>query len=276
MADSKGFTKTKTSHLIKESYDPLKTEIGFNANDHSVSAIWNMTEHQVNDMPTFRYKKVQDHLKCLESRHIFLSQQVEKVALMDQAREFHNIKKDYLRNEHTKTMVTNKQQRLLDDEILHENAHLLKGAENDIRSRISFSKFFHKAKKDGEVVVNKLRKDQINLEKEKFKKRKAVSKYHNFCEIQDHRKKNQFNRFVKNLDLASQTIEKKHCFPSDHQIRKIAVNQLSGFKSSHKFNLRGNANITANRNLYMLNPKDAYRNEFNDLKENTGHYYGCE
>ena len=25
MADSKGFTKTKTSHLVKDSYDPLKT-----------------------------------------------------------------------------------------------------------------------------------------------------------------------------------------------------------------------------------------------------------
>ena len=70
-----------------------------------------MTEHQVNEMPTFRYKKVQDHLKCLESRYSFLSQKLEKVALMDQAREFQFIKKDFLRNEHTKMMVTNKQQR---------------------------------------------------------------------------------------------------------------------------------------------------------------------
>ena len=143
----------------------------------------------------------------------------------------------------------------MDDEKNHEAANLHVGVENDIRSRINFSKFFHKAKKEGEIVINKLRKDEINLEKEKFKKRKAICKYQSFCEIQDHRKKNQFNRFVKNLDLASQTIEKKLCFPSDHQIRKIAVNQLSGPKLSNKFNLLGNANITANRNLYMLNPK---------------------
>ena len=70
-----------------------------------------MTENQVNEMPNFRYKKVYEYLKTLESKDAFLTQQLEKVTLMDQAREFQFIKKNFLRNEHFRQQEANKQQR---------------------------------------------------------------------------------------------------------------------------------------------------------------------
>lgn len=112
-----------------------------------------------------------------------------------------------------------------------------------------------KAKKDGDFIVSVNKQDQQNLEKERFQYQKASVKYQRLCEEEDLRNKNQFKRFVRNLDIASNTIDRKHYFPSDQQIRKIAVNEISSYQISSTFNLRENAHITPNRNLYMLKPK---------------------
>ena len=66
---------------------------------------------------------------------------------------------------------------------------------------------------------------------------------------------NQFKRFVRNLHLGRNTIEKKHCFPSDQQIRKIAVNDMQGLGRSNDYNLKLTGHVQPERNVNNFRPR---------------------
>jgi hypothetical protein len=48
---------------------------------------------------------------------------------------------------------------------------------------------------------------------------------------------NQFKRFVKNLNLAGNSIYHKKLFPSDAQVRKIQTNDLGDYTGAKNINL---------------------------------------
>jgi hypothetical protein len=48
---------------------------------------------------------------------------------------------------------------------------------------------------------------------------------------------NQFKRFVKNLNLAGNSIYHKKLFPSDAQVRKIQINDLGDYREAKNINL---------------------------------------